>query len=752
MTGMKRLLPALKYAGAGVLATLAGMSAGHLVAAALNPASSPVLAVGSTVIDLTPTPMKEWAVREFGTKDKPILIGSVMLVTLLLTAVAGVIARRRFAIGAAILGLLVAVSGVLALLRPFALATDVVPAVAAAIIGVATLAVLVHVMRRADGLDGLLPAKAIPSFGGGHKTVVATTAHADGETDGKDRLLLSGNGRGPGNVTRRTVLLTSALVAVLSGGMGWLGQQLVGIRTRPEDVDLPAAADRAKPLAQGLENRIKGISKFQTPNKDFYRVDVNLTVPVIDLDSWRLEIDGDVENKASYSFDDLLEMELVERDITLTCVSNQVGGPYVGAARWIGVPLKRLLDEAVVGSGADQILSTATDGFTISTPLDVALDGRDTMIALGMNGEALPSEHGFPARLVTPGIYGFVGATKWLRKLTLTTYAEDTSYWTDRDWATDAPIKISSRIDTPQAFKTLKKENAVVAGVAWAQTRGIGKVEVADRRRRAGSRPSSAPAPASTTGASGSTAGRTHSPGSTCSRSARPPRTARCRPPPAPTRSPTARAASSPSRSTSNDFSRRFSNPVWRPPRITPEERPLEGKAPIMKRTIVRHGSIAALALTLSVGLAACGGDDEGNTSASDDSSSAAATPTEEESMATDASAETFGAGCSAIPTEGKGSFNGMVTDPVGTAASNNPLLKTLVAAVTEADLVDTLNSAPALTVFAPIDDAFAKIPKKDLDAVLADKKTADQDPDPPRGRGSAGPGRGRRHPRHPRR
>ena len=142
-----------------------------------------------------------------------------------------------------------------------------------------------------------------------------------------------------------------------------------------------------------------------------------------------------------------------------------------------------------------------------------------------------------------------------------------------------------------------------------------------------------------------------------------------------------------------------------------------------MKRTIVRHGSIAALALTLSVGLAACGGDDEGNTSASDDSSSAAATPTEEESMATDASAETFGAGCSAIPTEGKGSFNGMVTDPVGTAASNNPLLKTLVAAVTEADLVDTLNSAPALTVFAPIDDAFAKLPKKDLDAVLADKK-----------------------------
>jgi DMSO/TMAO reductase YedYZ molybdopterin-dependent catalytic subunit len=479
---MRRVLPALKYAGAGVLATLAGMSAGHLVAAALNPASSPVLAVGSTVIDLTPTPMKEWAVREFGTRDKPILIGSVMLVTLLLTAVAGVVARRRFALGAGLLALLVAVSGVLALLRPFALATDVVPAIAAAIVGVGVLAVLVHVMRLSDGLDGL---------GFGTLLRRSTTSGDDlggGKTarelsdDGKDRLLLSGekrDGRGPGDVTRRTVLVTSALVAVLSGGMGWLGQHLVGIRTRPEDVDLPAAADPARPLARGLENRIKGISRFRTPNKDFYRVDVNLTVPVIDLDTWRLEIDGDVENELSYSFDDLLGMDLVERDITLTCVSNQVGGPYVGAARWLGVPLKRLLDEAGVGSGADQILTTATDGFTISTPLDVALDGRDTLVAIGMNGEALPSEHGFPARLVTPGIYGFVGATKWLRKITLTTYAKETSYWTDRDWATDAPIKISSRIDTPQAFKTLKKENAVIAGVAWAQTRGIEKVEVA---------------------------------------------------------------------------------------------------------------------------------------------------------------------------------------------------------------------------------------------------------------------------------
>ena len=440
---MKRDLSVLTYAGAGVLATLAGMAAGHLVAALLDPASSPVLAVGSTVIDLTPTPVKEIAVRELGTRDKPVLIGSVVLVTLLVAAIAGLLARRRFAVGAAILLALVAISGVLALLRPFAVVTDVLPAVAAAVVGVGALAVLVRVMRPADRMGP-----------GARSSTTGASA------------------------TRRTVLVTSAAVALLSGGMGWLGQQLAGLRIRPEDVDLPAAADPLGPLPAGLERRYGGISSLRTPNADFYRVDVNLSVPVVDLDSWRLEIDGDVAEELSLGFDDLLALDLIERDITLTCVSNEVGGPYVGAARWLGVPLKTLLDRAGVGRNADQIYSTAVDGFTISTPLDVALDGRDSMVAVGMNGEALPAEHGFPARLVTPGLYGFVGATKWLRRLTLTTYEKESAYWTDRDWATDAPIKISSRIDTPQPFKSVRKENAVIGGVAWAQTRGIARVEV----------------------------------------------------------------------------------------------------------------------------------------------------------------------------------------------------------------------------------------------------------------------------------
>ncbi|MDP3894143.1 molybdopterin-dependent oxidoreductase, partial [Nocardioides sp.] len=270
-----------------------------------------------------------------------------------------------------------------------------------------------------------------------------------------------------------TALITTAAVVMGSAGQ-WIGS----VRTRIGDIVLPKAADPLDPLPTGLEAEHPGISSFQTPNEEFYRVDTNLTVPVVDIPGWTLTIDGDVDNELTLSFDDLTAMPLVERDITLTCVSNEVGGTYVGAARWLGVPLADLMERAGVGSTADQILSTAVDGFTISTPLAVALDGRDTMIAIGMNGEPLPRANGFPARLVTPGIYGFVGATKWLTRLTLTTYAAQEAYWTERDWATDAPIKISSRVDTPKPLSTVDAGKQVIGGVAWAQDRGIGKVEV----------------------------------------------------------------------------------------------------------------------------------------------------------------------------------------------------------------------------------------------------------------------------------
>lgn len=414
------------------------MAAGHMVASLMRPDSSPVLAVGATVIDLTPTPLKEYAVREFGTKDKPILVGSVMAVTLLLSMVAGVLAQRRFPTGAGLLLILVGTAGVAALTRPMAGARDIVPALSTAVVGLAVLWLMVNGPRR----PGRAP---------------------------------EGEGTGP---SRRVLLITSGLVAAASAAMGWGGQKIVAHRTRPGNVTLPDPTTSIKPLPGGLEEVYSGISSLQTPTDDFYRVDINLTLPVVPVDDWELTIDGDVENELAFSFEELADMPLIERDITMTCVSNEVGGTYVGAARWLGVPLKELLDRAGVGKDSDQILSTAVDGFTISTPLEVALDGRDSMIVIGMNGEPLTAEHGFPARMVTPGIYGFVGATKWLTKLTLTTYEKDVAYWTERDWATDAPIKIASRIDTPKPLATVKPGKVFVGGVAWAQTRGIKKVEV----------------------------------------------------------------------------------------------------------------------------------------------------------------------------------------------------------------------------------------------------------------------------------
>jgi DMSO/TMAO reductase YedYZ molybdopterin-dependent catalytic subunit len=419
---------------AGITAALVGAAAGHLVAAYVDPAASPVLAVGSTVIDLTPTPVKEWAVARLGTADKPVLVGSVLLGTLLLSAAAGLAARRSPGGGAGLLVGLTALAGVAALSRPAAVAVDALPATVTAVVGTA---VLLGLTRPHPG---------------------TTTA---GETSGPSR--------------RGLLALGLGLAAVLAGAGEWVGRARGG----PSSVTLPAATEPAPPLPRGLESRFRGISDLQTASDDFYRVDTRLVLPSVDVEGWRLTIDGDVDRTVDLGFANLVAMPLVERDITLTCVSNEVGGKYVGSARWLGVLLRDVLDLAGIGTtAADQILSTDVDGFTISTPLEVALDGRDTLLAVGMNGAPLPQAHGFPVRLVTPGLYGFVGATKWLRRLTLTTYDAAQAYWTDRGWATEAPIKIASRIDTPRPLSTAAAGEVVVGGVAWAQHRGIAAVEV----------------------------------------------------------------------------------------------------------------------------------------------------------------------------------------------------------------------------------------------------------------------------------
>ncbi len=449
----------LLWAGVGILATLVGMAAGHLVAALTDPAASPVLTVGSTVIDLTPTPMKEWAIRTFGDDDKAVLVGSVMLGALVLAAVAGLLARRRFLLGAGVLVVLVASAGVMALLRPGATALDVLPAIAAGVVGVAALWWLARAVGgRSEGLDTLAGARYSTSeiTGARYSTDQGAEAHP----------------------SRRGVLIAAGALTAAAAAFAGAGQWITRLRTTPAGVSLPGPAAPAPALPTDLRSKVPGISRLQTPTSSFYRVDTRLTLPVISLDDWTLTIDGDVENELTFTYDDLLKMPMIERDITLTCVSNDVGGPYVGGARWLGVPLSDLFDQAKVGRTADQIYSQDVDGMTISTPLELAMAQKDAMLAIGMNGEPLPQEHGFPARLVIPGLYGFISATKWISRMTLTTYDEKKAYWTERGWATDAPIKIASRIDTPQSFSTINRGDTFIGGVAWAQTRGIGKVEV----------------------------------------------------------------------------------------------------------------------------------------------------------------------------------------------------------------------------------------------------------------------------------
>ncbi len=449
----------LLYAAFGVLATLVGVAAGHLVAALLNPDSSPVLAVGSTVIDLTPTPMKEWAIRQFGSNDKPILIGSVMAGVLVLAAIAGLLARRRFRNGAALLVLLVAVAGAAAIRRPAAELVDVVPGVVSALVAVAALWWLDRSTRA-----------PLPAEPRAHPMEAATP-------DGEDVAVPVSTHRAP--PSRRGVLIAMGALAATAAVMGGAGRFIGKVRAKIGDIAFPTPASAAEPLPTGLETQFDGITPLRISNQDFYRVDTRLDTPIVDIDDWTLTIDGDVDNELTFTFDELLEMPLIERDITLTCVSNSVGGPYVGGARWIGVRLTDLLEQAGVGSKADQLLSTDFDGMKIGTPLELATDGRDAMIALGMNGDPLPREHGYPARMVIPGLYGFISATKWLTKLTLTTYADEEAYWTERDWATNAPIKPSARIDTPKSLAEIPAGETIIGGVAWAQNDGgVAKVQV----------------------------------------------------------------------------------------------------------------------------------------------------------------------------------------------------------------------------------------------------------------------------------
>ncbi|WP_129311724.1 molybdopterin-dependent oxidoreductase [Streptomyces sp. L2] len=492
---------------------------------AVRPQASPVVAVGSAAIDRTPASLKDWAIRHFGTNDKLVLQLGIVVVLGVIALALGIVALHRRTAGSA--GVLVsgAVGAWAALTRPDSTgAADALPSLVGACAGALALYAVAGRLRsrpanaapdtapapvRENPTPDTTPAPArenptpdttaaaapVPedSATGATPGAVHKDAAPDSRPGGDPRSLteslgVGGPAREPG-WDRRGFIGVALAVAAASTGAGLAGRTLnarrgSGAAASRNQIVLPAPASPARPVPKGARLNIPGISPFTTPNKDFYRVDTALVVPKVDTTTWRLRIHGKgVARERTYTFEDLLGRDLVQRDITLTCVSNEVGGPYVGNARWIGVRLADLLKECGVrppsrGGAADQLVARSVDGMTLGTPVQDVMDGRDALLALGMNGEPLPFAHGFPVRMVVPGLYGFVSACKWLQEIELTTFDAYDPYWVQRGWAKRAPVKTESRIDTPKPFARPKAGTVMVAGVAWAQHRGIGKVEV----------------------------------------------------------------------------------------------------------------------------------------------------------------------------------------------------------------------------------------------------------------------------------
>ncbi|HYB46544.1 MAG TPA: molybdopterin-dependent oxidoreductase [Streptosporangiaceae bacterium] len=499
---------ALAGAVAGVLTAAVAMGTAQLAAGLTVPQSSPVLAVGQAAIDLTPPAVKDFAISTFGADDKNALLIGILVVLAAFAAVIGMLAVRRLAFGLWGLAVFAAIGLAAALTRPTATAGYVVPTLVGAAAGAYALTRLV---RAAHGLDS--PASSTrrhesaagpplpgpgPADAGSFRPPVGSLAPPDlpalAEADepelgagrepaGSSFTFLPnpddpGPPRGP---ARRRFLAVSGIAAATAAAGALVGRELItrkNVSQARSAVRFPRPTAPAPPLPPGSDLNIPGLSSFITPDGSFYRVDTALLLPQVDPANWQLRIHGMVQREMTLTFDELLRQPLVEDYVTLTCVSNPVGGPYVGNAKWLGARLADLIRQTRPLAGASQLLCTSVDGFTSGTPLQVVLDGRDALLAVAMNGEPLPVAHGFPARLVVPGLYGYVSATKWVTDIEVTTFGAASAYWVQRGWSQQAPIKTESRIDVPAGGATLAAGRTPVAGVAWAQHKGVAAVEV----------------------------------------------------------------------------------------------------------------------------------------------------------------------------------------------------------------------------------------------------------------------------------
>jgi len=516
-TGRSRRRPGLG-AVAGLLAAATALGVGQLVAGITGANGSPVVAVGQLQIDFTPPWLKNFAISEFGSDDKLVLVSGILVVLAIFAAVVGALATRRLAYGVAGLAVFAAVGLIAAATRPTATIASVLPTLAATAAAVIVLRMLIGRANqlalpgddtRTDswqdawaGIERARPADQDPAPPTGASPAdglpdtpdlpVPPDLPADaGRPPASGSVIRPSMPRGPdwpdrlgprhAGPQRRSFLTASAATAGVAAAAGLAGRLLAersSVASARSALRLPKPVETVPGLPPGVNLDIPGLTPFVTSNNNFYRVDTAIVLPQVAPSSWQLRIHGMVDREMTLTFDDVLHRPLIEDWVTLCCVSNPVGGPYIGNALWLGASLGSLLRQAGIQAGANQLLCTSVDGFTSGTPAQIVMDGRDALLAVAMNGQPLPVAHGFPVRMVVPGLYGYVSATKWVTDIEVTTFAQAYAYWAVRGWSQQAPIKTESRIDVPTGQSQIAAGRTAVAGVAWAQHKGIDAVHV----------------------------------------------------------------------------------------------------------------------------------------------------------------------------------------------------------------------------------------------------------------------------------
>jgi DMSO/TMAO reductase YedYZ molybdopterin-dependent catalytic subunit len=488
-TTMSKKTPSRMRAGiAGVVGAVVAFGISELVHGLYSSVPSILVSIAQRIVELTPGGLVTAGIELLGKADIPTLIVTVLLGTVAIAFFLGNLAVRQPSLALAGVAILAAIAVIAALADPFVAPAPTIITIAGALLAGAA---VTELLLRAAGLRAAVEPTEEPPLAGepGSATspvVRAREAGSDGGIAvGRGGFLLLGGG--------------AAVAGLVAAGVGrLLGGGTVQIAARPKKLNLPeepagkGKADKSTGKASTHETLpqppadasidVPGMPKLITPASSFYLIDTALSSPRIDVNDWTLSVKGAVDNPVEFSFQDLLGMSTREADITLSCVSNTVGGGLVSNGRWTGVLLSDVLAEAgmsrdKITQASRQLVGRSVDGFTTGFKTDIALDGRNALVAFGLNGSELPIKHGYPVRLVIPGLYGYISATKWLTEIELTNWNFD-AYWVQRTWSKEGPIKTQSRIDTIKDGDNLSSGKNPIGGIAWAPHRGIQMVEV----------------------------------------------------------------------------------------------------------------------------------------------------------------------------------------------------------------------------------------------------------------------------------